>query len=115
MAPGVKVRDGVRCAHASVGVVHSWADHREGGGEVVEGPCKCGAHMSNGNADEFHPLPVFLEGRDEGVVPLGISCLFLVASEVSGEPDFSENDGAQFVYQSWWFRGMGCPGLLWCT
>jgi len=47
---------------------------REGGGAVVEGHCKCGARVSDGDGDEFHPLPVFFEGRDEGVVLLGLLC-----------------------------------------
>ncbi len=63
MAHGVGVRDGVRCALAVVGVVHPWAGRREGGGEVVEGLCKCDARVpdGDGDGDEFHPLPgIFL-------------------------------------------------------
>jgi hypothetical protein len=80
---GVGVHGGGRCAPAGVGVVRTWANCREGGGEVVEGPCKCGAHVSDGDGDEFHPSLVFLEGRDEGAILPCHLCLLLVASEVS--------------------------------
>ncbi len=66
MAVGVGVCGGVWCAFVGVGVVHSWVECRKGGGEVVEGPFKCGAHVSDGDSDEFHPPPVFIEDCDEG-------------------------------------------------
>ena len=99
MALSVGVHDGGRYVLAGAGVVHSWANCREGGSEVVEGPCKCGAHVSDGDGDEFHPPPVFLEGRDEGLVLPGFYCLFLVASEVFGEPILNENEGAKLLIE----------------
>ncbi len=99
MAPGVGVRDGVRCNTADVGVVHSWADCREDGGEAVEGPCKVGARVSDGDGDKFHPPPVFLEGRNEEIVLLGLLRVFLVTSEVSRESNFNENEGAHIFIE----------------
>ena len=91
---GVGVHGVGRCAPAGAGVVRTWANCMEGGCEVVEGPCKCGARVSDGDGDEFHPSAVFLEGRDDGVVLLCLLCLLLVASEVSREPNINENEGA---------------------
>ncbi len=84
MALGARVCYGGRCARAGGGVVHLWADRLEGGGEVVEGPCKCGACVSDGDGDVFHTPLVFLEGRDEWVVLLGLFYLICIASEFSG-------------------------------
>ena len=38
----------------------------EGGGEVLEGPRKCGTGMADREGHNLHPFPVFSEGRDEG-------------------------------------------------
>ena len=50
--------------------------------------------MSDGDGDKFHPPPVLCEGRGEGGVLLSLIGMFLVASEVTGEPNFYENEGA---------------------
>ena len=94
MAPDVGVRDGLRCAPVGDGVVHSWANRGEGGGEVVEGPCERCTRVSDGDGDEFHTPPVLLESRDKGGVLLGLLRVFLVAYEVSREPDLYKNEGA---------------------
>ena len=63
--------------------------------EVVEGPCERCTRVSDGDSYEFHPPPIMLEGRDEGrVVLLGLLRVFLVASEVSGEPNLCEDEDA---------------------
>ena len=82
MALGVGVRDVLRCALASVGVVYSWANRGEYGSKVVEGPCERCTRVSDVDGDEFHSSPILLEGRDEGGVFLGLLRVFLVASEV---------------------------------
>ena len=38
------------------------------------------AHVADGDSDELHSPPVFLEGRDEGVVFLSLLIVFLVVS-----------------------------------
>ncbi len=62
---------------------------------MVEGHCKCGARVSDGDSDEFRPTPVFLEGRNEGGVLLCLLYVFLVASEVFAESYLDENESAQ--------------------
>ncbi len=94
MVLGVGVGDGLLCALASGGLVRKWANREEGGGEVVEGPCNCGTRVPDGDGHEFHNPPGFIEDRDEGVLLLGLLRVFLVASEVSGEPNLNENEGA---------------------
>jgi len=73
-------------------VVHSWANRGECGGEVVEGPCERCTRVSDGDGDELYLLPVLIKSRDEKEVLLGLLRVFLVASEVSGEPNIYENE-----------------------
>jgi len=95
VAHGVGVRvDGQRCALASASVVHSWANRGECGGEVVEGPCERCTRVSDGDGDEFHPSQMLLEGHDKRGVIIGLLRVFLVASEVPGEPNLYEDEGA---------------------
>ena len=72
----------------------SWADRGEGGGEVVEGLCKRRARVVDGDGDKLHPSPTLLEGRDEGGVFLSLLRVFVVASEVPGEPNLYEDENA---------------------
>ena len=65
----------------------SWADRGEGGDELVEGLCESHARAADGDGDKFYPPPIILEGRDEGGVLLDLLRVFLVASEVPGEPN----------------------------
>ena len=87
MAPGVGVHVGQRCALVGAGVVRSWANRGECGVEVVEGPCERFTRVSDGDGDELYPSPMLLEGRDEGGVLFGLLRVFLVESEVPGEPN----------------------------
>ena len=64
------------------------------GGEVVEGPCEDCTRVSDEDDDKFHTSPILLEGRDEGRVLLVFFRMFLVASEVPGEPNLYEDEGA---------------------
>ena len=84
----------MRCALAGAGVVHSWANRGEDGDEVVEGSCERCTRVSDEDGDEFHPHPILLEGQDEGGVLIGLFRMFLVASEVSGEPNLYEDEDA---------------------
>ncbi len=55
--------------------------------------------MPDGDGHEFHSPPVFLEGRDKGVVLLDLLRVFLVSSEVSEEPNLNEKEGAQLFIE----------------
>jgi hypothetical protein len=46
--------------------VHVRADGGEGDGEVVESLIERGVHVVDGEGNELHPSPTFLEVRDEG-------------------------------------------------
>ncbi len=94
MAFRVGVRVGLRCVLAGASVVHSRASRGECGGEVVKGPCERCTRVSDGDGDEFHSSPMLLESRNEGCVLLGILRVFLVASEVPGELNLYEDEGA---------------------
>ena len=61
---------------------------------MVEGPCVSHARVADGDGDKLHPPPDLLEDHDEGGVFIDILRVFLVASEVLGEPNFYENEGA---------------------
>ena len=61
---------------------------------MVEIPYKRCTCVSDGDSDEFHLPPLLLEGRDEGGYLLGLLRVFLVASEISGETNLYENEGA---------------------
>ena len=109
MALGVGVRVGLRGARAGASMVHSWADHGECGCEVVEGPCERCTRVSNGDGDEFYSSPMLLDGRDKKGVFLGLLRVFLVASEVPGEPNLCEDEDACIFCRSWSGRGRACP------
>jgi len=105
VAPSVGVRVSQRCALVGASVVHSWANRGKCGGEVVEGPCERCTRVSDGNGDEFHQSPMLLEGRDEGVVLLGLLRVFLVSVclgvVVSGKRSLHDI--------SWVLRDIGVP------
>ena len=82
------------CAPARAGLLRSWANRGECDGEVVEGPCDRCIRVPDGDGDKVHSPLVFLEGRIEGGVLLGLLCVFLVASEVSGKSNLYENGRA---------------------
>ncbi len=68
------------CALIGAGLVRSWSNCGECGGEVVEGPCECCTRVPYGDGDELHPPLLSLEGRNEGGVLLGLFRVFLAAS-----------------------------------
>ena len=70
----------LRGVRAGSGLVRKWAGRGEGGGEVDEDLRKWCARVADGESDELHSPPMFLEGRDEGVVFFSLLIVFLVAS-----------------------------------
>ena len=88
MAPSVGVRNRLYGALDGSSLVNDRVDRGEGGGEVDEGPRKRRTRVSDGNGDKFHSPPMFLEGRDEGEVLLGLLDMSLVASEVLAKSNF---------------------------
>ena len=84
----------MQCVGVGAGVVLSWTDCGKCGGEVVEGPCERCTRVFDWDSDEFHPSTILLEGRDEGGVLLDLLRVFLVASEVPGEPSLYEDEGS---------------------
>ena len=80
--------------HVGVGIVVSWADRRECGDEVFEGPCERRTRVSDVADDKLHPPPMLSEGHEEGGILIGLLRVFLVASEISGEPNIYESEGA---------------------
>ncbi len=93
MGLGVVAHGGVGGAPVGSCLLHVRANDGEGGGEVVEGGFKRSAGVADREGNEFHPSPIFFEGRDEGGVLL---CLYLklgVASEVSAKSDLDDEDG----------------------
>ncbi len=66
---------------------------------MAEGPCECGARVPDGDGDEFHPPLVFLEGRNEGGVLLGLLCVFIVVPEVYAKFYLNENESAQLFIE----------------
>jgi hypothetical protein len=63
---------------------------------------------SDGDGDEFHSPPVFCESRNEGGVLLGLLFVFLFTSEVSGESNLYENEGAYLIFVEASQAGVGC-------
>ncbi len=53
--------------------------------------------MSDGDGDKLHSSPIFLEGREEGRVFLGLLRELAAATEVSAESDLHEIEGAYFL------------------
>ncbi len=97
MALGVGVHGGMRDALASSGLLHLWAHCGEGGCEVAEGLFQRCARKSHGDGEKVHSILVFLEGRDEGEIFLGLLYVFDVAAEIFRESDFNENEGAKVL------------------
>jgi len=76
-----------------------WADGGEGRGEVIEGRCERSACVSDREGDKLHPSPLFIEGRYEGGVFLGILCELDVAAEVYAKANLDDDDGAVFLVE----------------
>jgi hypothetical protein len=88
VAPGVGVNGGLGVARVDSSLVREWACGGEGGGEVVAGSRKCRARVADGDRDEFHPPPVFLEDRNKRGVLLGLLLMSLVATKIPLESYF---------------------------
>ncbi len=88
MAPGIGVNGGLGGARVGSDLVRGWAGGGEGSGKVDEVSCKCRVRVADGDRDEFHSPLVFLEGRNEGGVFLGLLIMSLVASKVPAESHF---------------------------
>ena len=63
-------------------LLHLRADSKEGDGEIFEGSDECSARVADGKGDEFHPSPVFSEGRDKRGVLFGLFFDLDVTAEV---------------------------------
>ena len=66
---------------------------------MVEGLCECLTHVFDGDGDKFQSPLVLLGGRTKRGVLLGLLCVFLVASEVLGESNLYENEGASLFVE----------------
>ena len=80
-------------------MLHVGADVGESGGEAFKGPCECIARVADEEVDKLHPFPVFLEGREEEGVFLGLFIDFNIAAEVSTKTDLHEDEGALFLVE----------------
>ncbi len=85
------VRYGVGVASGGSCVLFARASGGECGGEVGEGRLECRACMSDGEGDEIHCSPMFLEGRDEGNVLNDLGFEFVFTSQVPTESDLDDN------------------------
>ncbi len=67
--------------------------------------------MSNGEDDELHCSPLFLEGRDEGDVLVGLGFEFVFTSQVPTESDLDDNESAEFLVEGGrvWGGEVGYP------
>ena len=55
--------------------------------------------MFNGEGDEPHCSPVFLEGRDEGDVLVDLGFEFVFTPQVPTKSDFDDNESAEFLVE----------------
>ncbi len=99
MVPGGVVRVGVGGSSAGSCSSRSWSNGGEGGGEVGESRCKRRAGVSNWEGDEIHCSPMFLEGRDERGVFLGLGGELIFATKVSTESNLDDDNGAEFLVE----------------
>ncbi len=77
-----------------------WADRGEGGGEVVECRCERDTCVSDWEGDELHDSsPMFLEGRDEGGVVLGLLHNLEVEAEIFAKADLDDDEGALILVE----------------
>ena len=80
------VRGGASGATAASYLVYGGADSGEGGCEVFEVPCECGARVSDGEGDELHPSLVVHEGRNDGGVFLGFFSILISQAKSLHKP-----------------------------
>jgi hypothetical protein len=90
---------------------HARASGGECGGEVVEGRRESHACKSDGEGDKLYYSPVFLEGRDEGDVLVGLGFEFVFTSQVPTKSDLDDNESADFLVEGGriWGGGVGYP------
>jgi hypothetical protein len=93
------VRDGVDVAPYGSCALHARASGGKSGGEVAEGRRECRAYMSDGEGDELYCSPVFLEGRDEGDVLVGLGFEFVFTPQVPSKSDLDDNENADFLVE----------------
>jgi hypothetical protein len=105
------VLDGVDVAPGGSCALHARASGGECGGEVAEGRRECRACMSNGEGDELYCFLVFLEGRDEGGILVGLGFEFVFTTQVPTESDLDDNESAEFLVEVGriWGGGVGYP------
>ncbi len=60
--------------------------------------------MSDGEGDELHMSPVFLEGLDKGQVLVGLVSAFVFTPQVSTKSDLDDDEGASFLVEGGWIR-----------
>jgi hypothetical protein len=105
------VLDGVGVAPGGSCALLARAGGGECGGEGVEGRRECRAYMSNGEGSKLHRSPVFLEGRDERDVLVGLGFEFVFTSQVPTKSDLDDNVSAKFLVEGGRVRegGVGYP------
>ncbi len=108
------VHDGFDVAPGDSCALHARASDGECGSEVVEGRRECSACMSDGEGDDLHCSLVFLEGRDEGGVLVGLGFEFVLTSQVPTISDLDDNESAAFLVEGgriWGGRVGYLPGV----
>ncbi len=110
MAPGVGVRDGLCCAPDGARLVRSWADSEECSGEVVENSCDRCTRLPDGDGDEIHLPPIFLQGRNEGGGYFSIFFVCLLSHPKSRDNLFSMRTGVNDVLSKLVRPGSGVSG-----
>ncbi len=61
--------------------------------------------MADGEGDELYSSPVFSEGREEGSVLLGLGFEFGLASKITTESDFDDDERAVDLVEGGRVRG----------
>ena len=61
--------------------------------------------MADGEGDELYSSPVFSEGREEGSVLLGLGLEFGLASKITTESDFDDDERAVDLVEGGRVRG----------
>ena len=75
---------------------------------------ECHSCVADGEGDELHASPVFLECREEGSALRGLGLEFGVAADISTESDFDDDEGAELLVEGGQVRGGGVgypPGI----
>ena len=97
MDPRIVFRGGVDNTLVGSCSLYVWADGGEGNGEVDECRYERGACVSDWKGDKLHHSLVFLEGRDEGGVFLGLLHELDDVFEVSAKADLDDDEVVMFL------------------